>query len=344
MRAQSSPLYTVYHLANEQACAVSCLCTCAGVSSLLYHHFRWWSLRHAVKVGAIPDTLLQTPFRDPAWYSYLLRFYSQTRDLAQAYRGAMDKLLSEFVEEIGPLKAALDSDNPQPVLQLRELAMKGCKEDPQSWLPLELYQFYLEPYISRGSDTLWRLAPTSMYSYILSYAINSDGTIRDDLLARSRTLSDGMAFYPVVQYLAEAYNRYDAARIAGEAAVKSNTSPPIVGAADKLLHILVQRADEAGWLRESDVYSNSQFCHVLDHGANARGAADNTKKRMVKKCSREELLYLYWRMLRNIWAHNNTKENFDGNYVNMWELSQNLPDFLPQAVVDMKAASSASKL
>ena len=264
--------------------------------------------------------------------------------MEQAYNGAMQKLLSEFVEEIGPLKAALDGDNPQPALRLREMATHGCSADPQSWLPLELYQFYLEPYISRGKDHTWRLAPTSMYSYILSYAINSNGTLRDDLLARSRTLSDGMAYYPVVQYLAEAYNRYDAARKASEAAVKNNAGAPILGAADKLLNMFVQRADEARWLREGDVYSNSQFCYVLNHGANALGAAVSTRKRIAKQCRREEILYLYWRMLRNIWAHKNTKEKIDGNYVNMWELSQNLPDFLPQAVIDMKVASLASKL
>eukprot|EP00953_Heterococcus_sp_UTEX-ZZ885_P023728 13027-Heterococcus_DN1.PRE.2 len=83
----------------------------------------------------------------------------------------MNKLLGEVAEVIGPIRVALGSDNAQGAQLLRDLMTNGCATDPALWLPLELYEHYLEPYISRNHDDgLWRLAPTHLYKLALEYA------------------------------------------------------------------------------------------------------------------------------------------------------------------------------
>jgi hypothetical protein len=84
---------------------------------------------------------------------------------------------------------------------LHDLMTNGCTTDPSLWLPCELYQFYLEPYISRSSsDGLWRLAPTHLYKHALEYA----STVKYRFYHGGYRMADGTTYREALQYLAVA--------------------------------------------------------------------------------------------------------------------------------------------
>ena len=272
---------------------------------------------------------METHYHDPAWLSYLTSFYLFTGDSQQSYAGAIQKLLSEFAEEMRPLVAEL-GDNRQRAMNLRNMTADGCDKNPQSWLPPSLREYYLDPYIRKGDDGKWRLAP-SIYGYILSAAIKPDGTICEDMLERPNNLSNGLFQAALVARLAFYFTpmyRY----------VKDKSASNQEGKV--LLDAFVSRADEAGWLQQQgDVLSDPCFNYVYLHEANKK-----TRPSIVKRLRDLEYLdkmFTYLRLLRNVWSHVDTVHKQSSNFVDINELAQHVPNFVQLAVSDMQSISPA---
>jgi hypothetical protein len=326
----------------------------------------WWCSTNQNNAGILPTQLLVSPYRDPSFLSYLILIYNTTKAgsvsdssdtmLLRTYKTVMQKLTADFTAEIQPLYTALSMHDNKSVMNMCQCIRAGCTVNPVIWLPKGVDD-YLDGYITEikntdTGDTLWRMLP-SPYSYLLQQAISADGTLKQNVLTRSTLFANGLHYYGILQYLVVTYTTCRFAQDVVSGTVTAVTKEDLDSSSLQLLDALVQQADAAQWLLTDDmsmILADSSFAYVLNHGANSKGTATEVGKflklnngRLSEAGVRRELLLLYWTLLRNLWGHHNlVDQNVDKvdtiNYVDLVQLAQHLPPFLPQAVAAMKTA------
>jgi hypothetical protein len=242
----------------------------------------------------------------------------------------MLKLLNEVAAEIQPLASLLAKGDTQIVMNIRRLASgDGCETNPRKWRvqrqDLGLIN-YLDPYLQQGDDGRWRLA-SSPYTFILPYIIDEGGAISPRVAESA---------------IATASRCYVMARL--EPLCRTYWSSAEHNAANRqqLVGLFVQHADRANWMQGRDVAQDPLFYYVYTHTANGKGTAANCKKllfdgpdtHLVLKpiVSREDVMWEYWRLLRNVWTHLQRSANPS----NVCVFEDHLPSFLYALMFDME--------
>jgi hypothetical protein len=120
----------------------------------------------------------------------------------------------------------------------------------------------------------------------------------------------------------------------------------------------VQCADENNWMTDVAPRQDKCFKYALLHNANgklykgqknwARKTVEtflSSHRGILEGNDRRKLIYHYWTLLCNIWQHQGLIDKSNTrNYLDLWQLAERTPLFLPQAASDMNAVLEKAKL